>query len=131
MKPVPIADYLDHIGRGSGEKASPRRDASPFRPRSLQDSQSPEPRPLPAFDRVPKVVAAVKSQEEEREPRPVLGRRPVGAEPAAGNSLVAREAAKLEEMALRLAEAHARGREEGLVEVEPRPKTSTRLRNGR
>ena len=116
MKPVPIADYLDHIGRGSGEKASPRRDASPFRPRSLQSLQSPAPRPMPAFDRVPKVVAAVKLQAEEREQRPLLGRRPVAGETAAFDSLVAREAPKVEEMALRLAEAHARGREEGFVD---------------
>ncbi len=115
MKPVPIADYLDHIGRAPGEKPSPRRDASPFRPRSLQSLQSPEPRPLPAFDRAPKVIAAVKPQDAQ-EQRPLLGRRPVAAEPSARESLVAREAAKVEEMAFQLAEAHARGREEGLVE---------------
>jgi hypothetical protein len=116
MKPVPIADYLDHIGRAPGEKPSLRRDDSPFRPRSLQSLQSSEPRPLAAFDRAPKVVAAVKPQVEPQEQRPLLGRRPVAAEPSGRESLVAREAAKVEEMALRLAEAHARGREEGLVE---------------
>jgi hypothetical protein len=116
MKPVPIADYLDHIGRGSGENASPRRDASSFRPRSLQSLQSPEPRPMPTLDRVPKVVAAFKSQAEEPEQRPLLGRPPVAAEPAALDSLAAREAAKVEDIALRFAEAHARGREEGFVE---------------
>lgn len=114
MKPVPIADYLDHIGRG--DKPSPRREASPFRPRSLQSLQSPEPRPLPAFERAPEIVAAVKPQDEVREQRPLLGRRPNPVEPAPRDSLVAREAAKAEEMALRLAQAHARGREEGLAE---------------
>ena len=116
MKPVPIADYLDHIGSAPGERVSPRRDASPFRPRSLQSLQSPEPRPLPAFDRAPKVVAAVKPQPEAQEQRPLLSRRSVAAEPATRETLIGREAAKVEEMALRLAEAHARGREEGLVE---------------
>ena len=116
MKPVPIADYLDHIGRAPGERVSPRRDASPFRPRSLQSLQSPEPRPLPAFDRAPKVVAAVKPQPEAQEQRSLLSRRSVAAEPATRDTLIGREAAKVEEMALRLAEAHARGREEGLVE---------------
>jgi hypothetical protein len=116
MKPVPIADYLDHIGRAPGDRISPRREASPFRPRSLQSLQSAEPRPLPAFDRAPKVVAAAKPQPEAQEERPLLSRRPVAAGPAARDALIGREAAKVEEMALRLAEAHARGREEGLVE---------------
>jgi hypothetical protein len=116
MKPVPIANYLDHIGRGLDEKAAPRRDASPFRPRSLQNAQSLEPRPMQAFDRVPKVAATVKSHAEERGQHPLPGRRPVAGETAALDSLVAREAAKVEEMALRLAKAHARGREAGFVE---------------
>ena len=115
MKPVPIADYLDHIGRPSGEPASPRREASPFRPRSLQSLQSPEPRPTPVVDRASNVVGAAKPQAEAREQRTLLGRRPVGVEQAARDSLVPRDAAKAEEMALRLAEAHARGREEGFI----------------
>ena len=117
MKPVPIADYLDHMGRPSGELASPRREASPFRPRSLQSLQSPAPRPAPAIDRASKLVGAAEPQAEAREPRPLLGRRPVAVEPAAvRDSLVSRETAKADEMALRLAEAHARGREEGFAE---------------
>ena len=35
MKPLSIADYLDHLGRPAGEKATPRPEGSPFRPRSL------------------------------------------------------------------------------------------------
>jgi hypothetical protein len=88
MKPVPIADYLDHIGSAPGERVSPRRDASPFRPRSLQSLQSPEPRPLPAFDRAPKVVAAVKPQPEAQEQRPLLSRRSGAAEPATRETLI-------------------------------------------
>ncbi len=52
MKPVPIADYLDHIGRAPGEKASPRRDSSPFRPRSLQSLQALEPRSPLVFEKM-------------------------------------------------------------------------------
>ena len=127
MKPVPIADYLDHIGSAPGERVSPRRDASPFRPRSLQSLQSPEPRPLPAFDRAPKVVAAVKPQPEAQEQRSLLSRRSVAAEPATRETLIGREAAKVEEMALRLAEAHARAATKASSKVEPRPKSSTQL----
>jgi hypothetical protein len=121
MKPVPIADYLDHIGRPPVEKPSPRRETSPFRPRSLQSLQSlqsHEPRPLPVFDRAPPkvAVAAKPGTEEASEPRALLARRPVPIEAPARDSMVAREAAKAEEMALRLAEAHARGREQGFVE---------------
>jgi hypothetical protein len=116
MKPVPIADYLDHIGRPPGEPASPRREASPFRPRSLQSLQSPEPRPSFAFDHASKLVGAAKPLAEAREQRPLLGRRAVAVEPVARDSLVLREAAKAEEVALRLAEAHARGHEEGFAE---------------
>ncbi len=108
MKPVPIGDYLDHIGRPSGEKASPRRETSPFRPRSLQSLQSLEPRSPPAFDRAAKDSAAEKPQRPLWERRPT----PVDAQP---ETLARREAAKAAEMALRLEEARARGREEGLA----------------
>ena len=42
MKPLSIADYLDHLGRAAGEKAPPRRESSPFRPRSLPSPQNGE-----------------------------------------------------------------------------------------
>ena len=42
MKPLSIADYLDHLGRAAGEKAPPRREGSPFRPRSLPSPQNRE-----------------------------------------------------------------------------------------
>jgi hypothetical protein len=35
MKPLSIADYLDRLGSAAGEKAPPRPEGSPFRPRSL------------------------------------------------------------------------------------------------
>ena len=48
MKPLSIADYLDHLERAAGEKASPRRESSPFRPRSLPSPQNGDlgPRPV-------------------------------------------------------------------------------------
>ncbi len=117
MKPAPIADYLDHIGRASGEKPSPRRETSPFRPRSLQSVQSLEPRAPPVFDRAPKAVGAigaVRAEPAERPSRPLWERRAAPVEVAQRDSLSAREAAKAEEMEARLDEARALGREEGL-----------------
>ncbi len=114
MKPVPIADYLDPIGRPSAERVSSGRETSPFRPRSLQSLQNVEPRTSPAFDRAPQLASVAKLKAEAREPAQ-LSRRFVPAEPAARDPMGAREAAKAEDMALRLAEAHARGREEGFA----------------
>lgn len=116
MKPAPIADYLDHISRIPGEKPSPRREASPFRPRSLQNVHSPEPRSLPAFDRTPAPPPPTKPQPDPRARRLPWDREPAPVEVSPRDSLIARETAKAQEMALRLAEAHARGREEGLAE---------------
>ena len=114
MKPVPIANYLDHIGQG-GEKASPRRETSPFRPRSLQTQQPAEFRPPPGIDRAPAFPTA-KPQGEPHPRRLAWDRQPASTEASPRETLVARETAKAQEMALRLAEAHARGREEGLAE---------------
>jgi hypothetical protein len=116
MKPVAIADYLDHLGQAQGEKVSPRVETSPFRPRSLQTLQSAEPRSLPALDRAARAVIAAKPQVEGRGQGTPWDRRPVPVDAGARESLVAREAAKVEEMTRRLAEAHARGREEGLAQ---------------
>jgi hypothetical protein len=119
MKPVPIADYLDHIGRASGEKASPRREASPFRPRSLQSLQSLESRAPPAFppafERAAKAVGAVKPEAPEKPQRPLWDRKPTPADATQRESLAAREAAKAEEMAVRIEEARERCLEEGMA----------------
>ena len=115
MKPVPIADYLDHIGCAPGEKQSPRRETSPFRPRSLQSLQNLEPKPAQTLERATKVAAVVRSQAEAPELRPLL-RKPPPVAPTTRDSVVACDVAKAEEMALRLAEAHSRGREEGILE---------------
>ncbi len=111
MKPVPIANYLDHIGAAPGERASPRREVSPFRPRSLQSLQLLEPRSPPVFERL-KPVGAAKPEAAER-PRPLFERRPAPVESPEREQRFARDAARAEEMALKIEEAHARGLEEG------------------
>jgi hypothetical protein len=116
MKPVPIANYLDHIGRSAADGGSPRREGSPFRPRSLQNVHAAaEPRALPSFEKPPQPSA---KPQPEPHARRLPWERPSAppAEASPRDSLVARETAKAQEMALRLAEAHARGREEGLAE---------------
>jgi hypothetical protein len=117
MKPVPIADYLDHIGRGLGEKPSPRREASPFRPRSLGNLSPAEPLSLPAFNPVAKAAAPSRPNAAQRPPRPAWDRAPAAADQPARDALAARETAKAKEIASRLAEAHARGRAEGFAEA--------------
>ena len=52
MKPLSIADYLDHLGRAAGEKAPPPRESSPFRPRSLPSPQNGGAGSKPVFDRI-------------------------------------------------------------------------------
>jgi hypothetical protein len=116
MKPVAIAEYLDHLGRVSTEKASPRREGSPFRPRTLSSLQNREPDSIPAVDRKTEAGGVEKRQGEERPRRTPWDRKPIPLDSAARQLQTAKEAAKAEEMALRLAEAHARGREEGLAE---------------
>ena len=112
MKPVPIANYLDHIGTTAGERTAPRREASPFRPRSLQSLQSLDPRSPPVFERTLKPVGAAKSEAAER-PRPLFERRAAPLEAPGREQLLARETAKAEEMALKIEEARAQGLEEG------------------
>ena len=50
MKPLSIADYLNDIGRAATEEARPRRESSPFRPRSLPSVHDGEPGPRPVFN---------------------------------------------------------------------------------
>ena len=117
MKPAPIASYLDHFGRTSAERAPPTRATSPFRPRSLQSSQEAEPQRSADFERAAKTIGAVRPQIEEHAPPTPGDRRRPAARASAADSLVAREAAKAEEMAARLADAYARGRDDGRAEA--------------
>jgi hypothetical protein len=108
MKPLSIADYLDQLGRAPAEKAPPRRESLPFRPRS-PGAQSGELRPRPAVALSNPAGAEVRAKDSprrspwERKSLPLAG--PAGGEPV-----------KTEDIAVRLAEAHARGREEGFAE---------------
>jgi hypothetical protein len=117
MKPATIANYLDHLGRASAERAPPVRATSPFRPRSLQSSQEAAPLRAEAFQRAARASGAVRPHiEESAQPTPVdRGRHAVRTNTA--DSLVVREAAKAEELATRLAEAYACGRADGRAEA--------------
>ena len=115
MKPVPIANYLDHLGAATAERVTPGLD-SPFRPRSRQNPQSSEPRSAASFDRAARAVGAIRPQVEGRaRPTPPDDRRPA-THANLSASLVAREAIA-EELAMRLAEAYARGRKEGRADA--------------
>jgi hypothetical protein len=115
MKPLSIADYLDQLGRASTEKAPPRREGSPFRPRSLPSAENGEPRPKPILDCTAKTSAGEVRQEDAPRRSP-WERKPVAVDFAAPQLQQSREAVKAEDITARLAEAHARGREEGLTE---------------
>jgi hypothetical protein len=114
MKPLSIADYLDHLGRPAGDKAPPRPEGSPFRPRSLPSPQNSALGSKPIIDRIAK--AGVETQGEEAPRRTPWAPKPVLLESAARQSTPAGEPGKPEDMSVKLAEAHARGREEGLAE---------------
>jgi hypothetical protein len=112
MKPLSIADYLDHLGRAAGEKALPRRESSPFRPRSLPSPPGVAPKSRPVFDRIANAGAETEGGDPSRRtpwaPKPVaLAARQ---SPAADESVNAEKDRSVE-----LAEAYARGREEGLA----------------
>jgi hypothetical protein len=112
MKPLSIADYLDRLGRVAGEKAPPPRENSPFRPRSLPSPQTGGPASKPVFDRL--AHASSETQEEDAPRRTPWAPKPVPL--MARKSPPAVEQVKPEDIAVRLAEAYARGREEGLAE---------------
>jgi hypothetical protein len=112
MKPLSIADYLDHLGRAPTEKAPPRRESSPFRPRSLPSAQNSEPRPRVAFNAVANPGGVTETQGKDGPRRTPWERKPLPLAGPAG----AGEAVKPEDIAVRLAEAHARGRGDGLAE---------------
>lgn len=113
MKALSIADYLDHLGRAAGEKAQPRRDSSPFRPRSLPSPQNGSSGSRPVFERATQTAGADERQENDAPRRAPWAPKPVPL--AARQSPPAGEQAKPEDTSVKLAEAYARGREEGLA----------------
>ncbi len=115
MKALSISDYLDHLGRAPAENGPPRRENSPFRPRTLPRPASAESGPAAAFARAARADGAGDREREETPRRTPWDRRPA-VQSAAQQLPPRREAAKAEDIAVRLAEAHTRGREEGLAE---------------
>jgi hypothetical protein len=113
MKPLSIADYLDHLGRPGGDKTPPRPEGSPFRPRSLAIPQNHGLGPKPPD---PMANAGAETKREEPPRRTPWAPKPVLLESGARQSPPAGELVKPEDLSLKLAEAHARGREEGLAE---------------
>ena len=113
MKPLSIADYLDHLGRAAGEKEPPRRESAPFRPRSLAAPQHGESGVRPLFERAGRAGGG-ETKEGDAPHRSPWAPKPIPA-PAAQSSS-AGEPASPEDIKAKLAEAHARGREEGLAQ---------------
>ena len=114
MKPLSIADYLDHLGRAAGRKG-----AAATRELAVSPSKPAERR---------RTASRVRGRPSTRWRRrgnasqgAVLGARH-GSEsrfrslPRRGRRRRRGEAVKLEDIAVRLAEAYARGRDEGLAE---------------
>jgi hypothetical protein len=114
MKPLSIADYLDHLGRSAGDKAPPRPEGSPFRPRSLPSPQDSGLGAVPIVDRI--ANAGVETQGEKAPRRALWAPKRGLLEAGARQSPPAGEPVKPEDMSVKLAEAYARGREEGLTE---------------
>jgi hypothetical protein len=114
MKPLSIADYLDHLGRPACDKAPPRPEGSPFRPRSLPSPQNSGLGSKPIVDR--KANARVETPREQAPRRTSWAPKPVLIESGERQSPPAGEPVKPEDMSVKLAEARARGRQEGLAE---------------
>jgi hypothetical protein len=114
MKPLSIADYLDRLGGAAKENAAPRPEGSPFRPRSLPNPQNSGPGSKPVFDRM--ANAGVETQGEEARRRTPWAPKPASLESGARESASAGEPVKPEDISVKLAEAYARGREEGRAE---------------
>lgn len=112
MKPVPITQYLDHIGRVAQSDSQPaRRDAAPFKPRAIRVVHDPEPRGAASMARVLREAAnAARPQQnrEERRERPDLETGWLARETAPP-----REEPPAPDVEERIAEAYERGLREG------------------
>src|SRR5262245_3875854 len=113
MKPLSIADYLDRRGSPTSDNAPLRREGSPFRPRSLPSPRDGEPAPKPVFARAAKAGGAGGAPSEVISRRTPWTPKPVLIEPTAQESPPTSELATPDDMAAKLADAHARGREQG------------------
>jgi hypothetical protein len=114
MKPLSIAEYLDRLGSTAGEKAPPRPEGSPFRPRSLPSSQTAGSSAKAFFNRITNKGGETHGEEAPR--RSPWAPKPVLLESGARESTPMGEPAKPEDMSAKLADAYVRGREQGLAE---------------
>lgn len=114
MKPLSIADYLDRLGSAAGEKAPPRPEGSPFRPRSLPNPQTAGSSAKALFNPITNKGGETHGEEAPR--RSPWAPKPVLPESGARESTPMGEPAKPEDMSAKLADAYARGREQGLAE---------------
>ena len=109
MRPLSIADYLDRLGSSAEEKAPPRPEGSPFRPRSLPSPQTAASGAKPVFDRLANKGGETQGEEAPR--RTPWAPKPVSLKSAARGSAPTGEPAKPEDMS-----AQARRR------LRPRPR---------
>ncbi|HEV7480273.1 MAG TPA: hypothetical protein VGO05_08335 [Roseiarcus sp.] len=114
MKPLSIADYLDRLGSPAGENAPPRPEGSPFRPRSVPNPQNSKPASNPVSDRITNKGGETQGEGAPR--RSPWAPRSASLESGARESPPAGEPVKPEDISVKLAEAYARGREEGRAE---------------
>jgi hypothetical protein len=116
MKPLSIADYLDHLGRPTEEKTSPRPEGSPFRPRSLPIPQNAKPALKAVFDRLANAGGADEKPSEAAPRGAPWTPKPVLLAPFAREPPPTEELAKPDDISAQLTDAYARGREQGLAE---------------
>jgi hypothetical protein len=115
MKPLSIADYLDRFGSAASENEPKQRESSPFRPRSVPNPKTATPGSKLIFDRIPNMGGASETKGEDASKRTPWAPKPIPIESVLQQSPPASEPVKTEDTSSKLAEAHARGREEGLA----------------
>jgi hypothetical protein len=116
MKPLSIADYLDHLGRPAEEKAPLRPEGSPFRPRSLPSPQTGKPALKALFDRAAKADGASETPSGGAPRGAHWTPKPVFLASVARETPPTEEPVKPDDISAKLADAYARGREQGLAE---------------
>jgi len=116
MKPLSIADYLDRFGAPADETAPPRREGSPFRPRSLPNPRNGKPALKPVFDGAAKASGPDQMPSEDAPRRSTWAPKSVPLQGAARESPPTEEPAKPDDLSAKLTDAYARGREQGLAE---------------
>ena len=116
MKPLSIADYLDRFGSAPGESAPARREGSPFRPRSLPGLENGKLPLKPAFDRAANGGGNSQTAGDDAPRRGAWAPKTVSPQSAARETPPTDEPAGPDALSAKLADAYARGREQGLAE---------------